>query len=293
MLETEQTPLGKKIIIGVHGLDNKPELRILRDWWKSAIDEGIARNCLGRKPKIRFKLVYWSDLMYAAPLGVAEVSEPYVAAEGSGPLPRFGLSARKVAAARVRGSVGKVFEKVSNTRRGEEVIREALKSRMPDLYRYKHQPGLREAVQARLIKRLRVARRWRREVMLIAHSMGSIIAYEVLRDAGRTLPKLEISHFVTLGSPLGLSDFKEVVEGQLHVPECVGRWSSFADPRDPVARWDAFLSKDYEANQSGVTIADNLVLNGYVSPSGKANAHKIYGYLRTPEISELIDSFAR
>jgi len=33
------------------------------------------------------------------------------------------------------------------------------------------------------------------------------------------------------------------------------------------------------------------VINGYVGRSGKANPHKIYGYLRTPEMSEHIAEF--
>ncbi len=128
--------------------------------------------------------------------------------------------------------------------------------------------------------------------MLIAHSMGSIIAYDVLADASRTLPGLEISHFVTVGSPLGLAAVKEMIAAPWRVPECVARWSNFADPRDHVARWDTRLSSDYRANGTGVTVSDHLVINGYLSPSGKPNPHKIYGYLRTPEMSELIASFA-
>jgi hypothetical protein len=123
--------------------------------------------------------------------------------------------------------------------------------------------------------------------------MGSIIAYDVLRDAGRTLPGLRISHFVTVGSPLGLAAVKEIGVAPLRVPECVARWSNFADPRDRVARWDTRLSSDYRENSAGVVVTDHFVINGYVSPSGKPNPHKIYGYLRTPEMSELIESFSR
>jgi len=78
---------------------------------------------------------------------------------------------------------------------------------MPDLHSYREDESLRQAVQERLIERLRAARRWRRQVMLIAHSMGSIIAYDVLREAGQTLPRLRLAHLVTLGSPLGLGEF--------------------------------------------------------------------------------------
>jgi len=37
--------------------------------------------------------------------------------------------------------------------------------------------------------------------------------------------------------------------------------------------------------------ADALVLNTYRSPDGKRYHHKIYGYLRTPEFSQLVSNF--
>jgi hypothetical protein len=282
----------RPIIIGIHGLDNKPSSDILRDSWKAAMAEGITRNCGGQKLGVRFDLVYWADLIYPAPIAPSELAEPYVAAESSGPLSRAGLSVRRVAAARVQEGVGKFVGKVSRAPLAGDVIRDALKARMPDLYDYRGSQELRDAVQDRLKKRLRSARRWRRQIMLIAHSMGSIIAYEALRDAGRDLPGLEVSHFVTLGSPLGLTLMTDIVVGPLRVPECVARWSNFADRRDDVARWDTFLSEEYGANSRGVTISDHLVVNGYVSPTGKPNPHKVYGYLRAPEMSELIAGFA-
>jgi len=44
-----------------------------------------------------------------------------------------------------------------------------------------------------------------KEIMLIAHSMGSIIAYDALRDLGREAPgEVAVKELVTIGSPLGL-----------------------------------------------------------------------------------------
>jgi hypothetical protein len=282
--------LSRTVIIGVHGLDNKPEAAILESWWKASIVEGLSRHGGASGKRVHFKLAYWADLMYPLPLEVQTLAEPYLPAEGDGPLPRAGLSVRKVTMARMRGSVGKALEKVSTVRLGENMVRGTVKSKMPDLHFYKNDEDLRCAVQYRLFKRLRSARRWRRKVMLIAHSMGSIVAYDVLRGYGRDFKDLE---FVTVGSPLGLAGLKTVVEGTLFVPECVAHWSNFSDPKDPVSSWDASLSDNYQANSRGVTISDHLVVNGYVGPAGKPNAHKIYGYLRTPEISELIASFLR
>ena len=283
--------MSTKLIIGIHGLKNKPKPDILKGWWTAAIAEGISRNCGGRKVDFDFALAYWADVMHSSPVAAVEEAEPYAAAAGTGPLPK-GISIGRIAAARVQEGVGKVLELVFGTPVTEDVVRDALKTRAPDLHRYKNDRAARDAVQERLRERLRSAHAQGRPIMLIAHSMGSIIAYDVLAAAGRTLPGLRISHFVTVGSPLGLSPVKEILAAPLRVPECVARWTNLADPRDHVARWDTRLSSDFRENSTGVSISDHLVINGYVSPSGKPNPHKIYGYLRTPEMSELIATFA-
>jgi hypothetical protein len=285
--------LTRTIIIGIHGLNNKPAADILEGWWEAAIIEGLSRHAAGQKSKVHFRLVYWADLMYPKPLEVESMTDPYTVAEGSGPLPRAGLSVRMVTSARLRGSLARALETVSRVRLGQRVVSGTVEAKMPDLHLYNRDEHLREAVQARLIKRLRSGRRWRRKIMLIAHSMGSIVAYDVLRDAGRNLKGLEIEHFVTMGSPLGLADLKTVFEGPRLVPECVARWTNYSDPKDPVSSWDISLCDNYQPNSRGVTVSDQLVVNSYVSPSGKPNAHKIYGYLRTPELSELIAGFVR
>jgi hypothetical protein len=280
-----------KLIVGIHGLKNKPEPGILKGWWTAAIAEGLSRNCEVQKLDVDFALAYWADVMHPSPVAVAEEREPYSAAGGTGPLPK-GMSIGRIAAARIQEGVGKVLELVFGTPVTEDMVRDALEARAPDLQRYEHDSAAREAVQERLRKELRSAHAEGKQIMLIAHSMGSIIAYDVLAAAGRALPGLRIPHFVTVGSPLGLSPVKEILAAPLRVPDCVERWSNLADPRDHIARWDTRLASDFRENTAGAAISDHLVINGYVSPSGNPNPHKIYGYLRTPEMSELIASFA-
>src|SRR2546425_234591 len=48
-----------------------------------------------------------------------------------------------------------------------------------------------------------LARHRDKKILLIAHSMGSIIAYDVLREHERSNP-VTVQHLVTIGSPLGL-----------------------------------------------------------------------------------------
>ena len=42
-----------------------------------------------------------------------------------------------------------------------------------------------------------------KSIMLVGHSMGSIIAYDVMRDLGRSDDPVSVSHFATIGSPPG------------------------------------------------------------------------------------------
>ena len=63
------------------------------------------------------------------------------------------------------------------------------------------------------------------------------------------------------------------------------KWSNLADRRDPVAA-DTHLSDDYQANDYDVKVGDDLVINDW----GGIH-HKSYGYLRTPEFTDLLKKF--
>ena len=92
---------------------------------------------------------------------------------------------------------------------------------------------------------------------------------------------------------------------RVRTPSIVSQsWTNFADRLDPVAL-DSHLSDDYSENGKGIRVQDDLVLNDYRKPTkgksgtmemerdpeGKNNHHKSYGYLRTPELSELVKGF--
>ncbi|MEU8521534.1 hypothetical protein [Streptomyces sp. NBC_01216] len=72
--------------------------------------------------------------------------------------------------------------------------------------------------------------------VVIAHSLGSVVAYEALHAH----PELRCDLFLTLGSPLALPRvvFERLTprpEGRGTRPPGVGRWVNIADPGDPVA----------------------------------------------------------
>lgn len=80
------------------------------------------------------------------------------------------------------------------------------------------------------------------DLMLIAHSMGSIIAYDVLRDLGQDMPDFNVEQFVTIESPLGISAVKARIYSErsyadvpVRTPSVVKeKWVNYADPADAV-----------------------------------------------------------
>ena len=51
-----------KIIIGIHGLANKPPKTKLKKYWRLSIQEGLDNvRC---QEKFSFEMVFWADLMY-------------------------------------------------------------------------------------------------------------------------------------------------------------------------------------------------------------------------------------
>lgn len=68
--------------------------------------------------------------------------------------------------------------------------------------------------------------------VVVAHSLGSIVSYLLLKNN----PQLHIKKFITLGSPLGLTSVRKYLELPLCMPESVKNgWFNAYDERDVVA----------------------------------------------------------
>ncbi|MFL6225454.1 MAG: hypothetical protein ACJ75K_22200 [Actinomycetes bacterium] len=115
-------------------------------------------------------------------------------------------------------------------------------------------------------------------VVLVTHSLGTVIAYDVLseaRFAGEPVPLL-----VTLGSPLGYAEIQDVVTRPLRLPAPVRLWANFADPFDIVAL-DSTLADDY---RGGPRIVDARVDN----PA--PNNHAACGYLGASRVRTTVNA---
>ena len=67
--------------------------------------------------------------------------------------------------------------------------------------------------------------------VVVAHSLGTVVAYRVLKDAP-SKPKVRL--FETVGSPLALKAIKQKL-GYPAMPVCAQRWFNGRDPKDIVA----------------------------------------------------------
>ena len=280
-----------RVIIGIHGLANKPPADEKTRWWKTALAEGLARNEGLADPDFSFEFVYWADLRYETPLSEDDNREPYRPYDGEGPLPA-GDEAPKVTAKDVLAPVYAGIERVEEATGVTLVDDVILEHRFDDLWHYHAETGFARDVRARLVERLQAFRGHR--ILLVAHSMGSVIAYDALRLLEREDPSLRVEHLVTGGSPLGLAKVKlkfEAEHGAIRVPNNVSAWTNLADGEDVVAIMGA-LGADYGPSDPGVRVVDRRVVNGYRRPDGEPNPHKSYGYLRTPEFSRLARKFA-
>jgi len=255
-----------------------------------AIAEGVTRNCTVQlKPP--FKLVYWADIQYPNPIPVEELLERYEQAQGQGTLRRYDPKTFDKIRAITQKWGGRLLDKEKDLIGLGSHVEKLLGVSVNDLAEYYDSPDKRKQMRERLSKLLMQHSEKRK--VLIAHSMGSIIAYDVLRELDHT-DMNSIEHFMTIGSPLGLPIVTQNIRREFNetkTPENVARWTNIADPADKVAL-DCNLSDDYKKpNTSGVKVTDILVHNDYVNHEGKANNHKSYGYLRTPELSDLILAF--
>lgn len=117
---------------------------------------------------------------------------------------------------------------------------------MPDLKAYLYE-GERDRMCGVLMHELEEAQRSDKEIMIIAHSMGTMIAFDTLSHSS-----IKVKSFITIGSPLGLEEIQDRYKewykdwsSPLPAPcGAVAEWNNFANRFDAVAL-DAHLRDDF------------------------------------------------
>ena len=109
-------------------------------------------------------------------------------------------------------------------------------------------------------------------VVCVAHSLGTVIAYNILASRSHgTVPQL-----VTVGSPLGLRICREAL-APIHHPQVVGRWFNARDRRDVVALYLL------DACHFGI---DPPIVNLDDVRNRTPNSHGISGYVTNGQVAD-------
>jgi len=233
-----------------------------------------------------FELVYWADIRNSKPIPLHELDEPYCKASGEGPLKHYEGSGDPLRSF-VQKYGGRVIDKEKDMIGIGTNIEKLIGIGLNDLDDYYKNQEIRKKIRNRLSNT--IDKNKKRKIIIVAHSMGSIIAYDVLREYDTSNLKNPIS-LITIGSPLGMPIVSKKIRNEFsssNTPKNVNFWRNISDPGDKVAI-DCKLEDEYGPNQLGVKVEDFFIHNEYVNPKGNGNNHKSYGYLRAPEFSETI-----
>jgi hypothetical protein len=179
----------------------------------------------------------------------------------------------------------------------------AIRASIHEMARYFHnRDGIADRVREMIKTRLRDMFSRQERVLLIGHSMGSIIAWDSLWELwhGERNPG-QVDLFLTLGSPLGMEYVRRRLVGasaggSLRYPGNITRWINIAAVGDLTAL-DRGVSDDYAAMVSeGLTLSIQDVYrdvyNHFRNEEG-LNVHRSYGYLVNSRVGEAIGTWWR
>lgn len=302
---------GHKIIF-IHGLATKPPKRDLFRFWKRCLVENIRcseskfAEILESEPQL-FEMAYWANEI---PNHIEDNPEE--------------LEKPIETVIRLRKEKGDQFH-VSNVKdkffdfwldKGLDTVDmianilsvkdDVVKQRLVEMNLYSDDQFTAEKIRKSLEMPLQKALSDCKNIAIIAHSMGSFVAYDVLwrfshHRSFKSFHDKKINLFVTIGSPLGDPIIQDLMLGKRYgykksngLPTNISNWVNFAALGDIVCH-DQTLVDDFQSMKKMNLLQDfrdyRGLFNPYRNRRGKINTHKSYGYLLQPKLAKIILKF--
>lgn len=318
----------KLTIVFVHGLASKPAGPVLHELWKKAFIENIRidsisiPNELKANPNI-IKSAYWAN---AIPDHIEDTDE-YIAELKKAVSKVIGIRRREKNQLHIKkdglakANAKKFLVSIANTLGTALTVKDnIIEKYMREVRLYKNDHFIAEQIRQPLEKILTNAWDNKHKVVIISHSMGTFISYDVLwkfshrsEDKYTKYRNKKVDYFITMGSPLGdekLRDFmlierwkdssnsvKEEERNRFY-PLNIKQWHNFSAYGDIVCH-DSTLEDDFFKGMKqhvkryrSKDLKDYVKLyNPYKTTEGINNPHKSYGYLIQPKLSQKFKEF--
>lgn len=261
--------------IYVHGVaqGGATPAQIIDEWSKALIDGGVRAGALSTAQP---DLGYYADLLEATAHKVP-LSELY---KRHGAKAEFLLdaaaevnaaSADLLAEARAKPEsreASEVFDRVAQGQQpfGLGQVNEAL----DDAFEYLTRPNLRRAIDERVLAKL-----GEQPQTIVAHSLGSVVAYRLLRDR-----KVACRRLITIGSPLVFKVLRPLLDGPFSWPSQLTDWRNFYDRFDPVC-----LGRPFKHSSSWLQRIAHVRVNNPLFGN-----HAATGYLAEAEVAANLDA---
>jgi hypothetical protein len=142
-----------------------------------------------------------------------------------------------------------------------------------DVFDYLTKAGIRDTIDAGVQQAIRP----NEPTVVVGHSLGTVVAYNVLRREGKSR-NWSVPLFVTVGSPLGVKRIRQAL-APTTFPECASRWFNAYDERDVVAL--------YPLQDPYFKVTPAIANKNDVKNQTK-NRHGIVGYLNDPVVAKTI-----
>ena len=176
------------------------------------------------------------------------------------------------------------------------IANERMELHLRDLRRYlRNRNEIAEHTRQMLKMRLRAAVEAQRPILLIAHSMGSVIAWDSLwQMAHSERDQMHIDLLLTMGSPLGQRYIQRRLQGagergERKYPDSIRRWMNLSAIGDLTAV-NPNLANDF-ATMVKLGLVDSIEdheLHNYFRLNGDLNVHAEYGYLANDVTAKIV-----
>jgi hypothetical protein len=295
-------------LVMIHGRGLKPSADDLAPLWLAAMRRGIERDhgkLVAEFDTLETSFVYFGDL--TAPLlqqrgatideqlNLADLQTALAELAARDSRKRF--RSENYQRLRRRSGIGKLsMMLMAPLARGFGMEDRLLAKTAPELARYRTDETLAGAMRQRLLDVLRPALASDEDVMLVAHCVGSVVAYDCLwlMSRGDDCLDQKLTTLVTIGSPLandsvrhGLLGAREGVERRY--PGNITHWFNIAAEDDYVCH-DATVANDFAPmlSQRYISRLEDIGIFNLARRYGRPNPHNALGYLIHPRMASLL-----